>query len=168
MSTQPSPPIYEALAVPEERTPRPFPKLVMSVGWIQYLSGVVTRINTAASRLVHVRLTGQHASIATTGLSLGSVAPGIYRVSYRTRVTTPATVSSSLTVTLSWTEGGVAQSRVGAVLIGNSVTTYDFATIPIRADVSTPISYAVAYASVGATAMVFDLDVIGESLALDT
>ena len=166
--SQPAPPLYEALAVPEERQQRPFPKLVMAVRWVQYFSGLVTQINTAASRLVHVRLVLQQATIPTTGLPLGTIVAGVYRVSYRARVTQAASNSSSFTVTISWTEGGVAQSRVAAAFAGNSVTTYDFATIVLRADANTPVSYATTYQSNGATSMQHDLDLVAESLALDS
>ena len=107
------------------------------------------------------------ASLAITPLPLGELPAGIWRVSYHARVTTPASVSSSLEVTISWTDGGVSQSATGAAMTGNLTTTVGFGTLPIRIDADTPVSVATIYASTGAQAMIYRLDVVLESLALD-
>ena len=86
----------------------------------------------------------------------------MYRVTYTARVTTPATTSSSLTITISWTAGGVTQSIVGAAMTGNTTATLQTATMAPKIDQATPISYATTYVSVGATPMAYELDVILE------
>lgn len=87
---------------------------------------------------------------------------GLYRVSYRQRVTTPGTVSSSLTATIGWREGGVTQSQSGAAMTGNTTTTQQNGTLFVRADSGTLITYGFAYASVGGTVMVYNADVAVE------
>jgi hypothetical protein len=143
------------------------PRFLMSKGWIRYFSEQRGSIDQKPTRRVAVRATGQTASIATTPLPLGSIPPGVWRISYRFRITTPATTSSSLTFTLAWEEGGVTQSESGAAETGNTTTSGQFGTLIIRVDTATPISYATTYASVGATPMAYDLDVVAEELALD-
>ena len=86
---------------------------------------------------------------------------GLYRVSYRMRVTTPASVSSSLTMTVGWREGAVTQSQAAAAVTGNTTTTQQNGTLFVRADSGTVITASVAYASVG-TAMIYATDVIVE------
>ena len=168
MSRSPAPPLYESFAVPETRQDKPFPKLVIGEKWAQYVSGVVTQVNQSPARKAHVSLSGQVAAIPTTGLPIASVAPGVYRVSYRTRITTPGTISSSLTITISWTEGGIALSQAGAAIIGNTTSSFQFGTFVVRADANTPISYAAAYVSDVAGSMAFNLDITAEAVALDT
>ena len=63
-----------------------------------------------------VSLTAQGASIGVTAIPTSSLASGLYRVSYYCRITTAAGVSSSLIVTFSFTDGGVACSFASAAL----------------------------------------------------
>jgi hypothetical protein len=49
----------------------------------------------------------------TTPLATGALSTGRYRVSYYARITTPATTSSSLSITLGWTNDGQACTQDG-------------------------------------------------------
>jgi hypothetical protein len=139
-------------------------------GWVstyfrQWLLALTARLESCAQLLKAVTLTDKSASIATTAVPLGTLAGGIYRVHWYARVTTPATTSSSLTVTISWTDDAIVCTASGAALTGNTTTTVQSGTVVLEADRSTAISYATAYASVGATAMVYKLDVTVELLS---
>ena len=79
-------------------------------------------------------------------------------------ITTAATTSSSLTVTVGWTEGAVPLTVSGAAMTGNTTTTVQNATQVLQVDGSTPVTYATTHASSGATAMVYELTVLLEQL----
>ncbi len=132
--------------------------------WLRYFQSIVDVVNNAARKLVLTSLTAQTASIGATALDTGSLDPGVYRTSYTARVTTAATTSSSLTVTLGWTDGGVAQSQSGAAMTGNTTATAQNGTVLMHIDEATNITYATTYASSGATAMQYSLYVLAEQI----
>lgn len=132
------------------------------IDWVTALTGDV---DAAPSRLRSVTVTGQSAAIGTTAIPTGALAAGLYRVSWYARITTAASVSSSLTITIGWTESGNVLSKPGTALTGNTTGTLESGGLPlIRIDASTPVTYATAYASTGGTAMQYRLDVVLEQI----
>lgn len=133
----------------------------MAWAWWRYLSD----LREVPLWRGQIGLTTQAASIAATSLLTRNVTQrGIFRVSYYTRVIRAATTSSELTITIAWTDGGVAQTRSGDLLNGNTTTTRQDGVWIIRADKNTAINYSTAYASVGATTMQYSLDLMVEQL----
>jgi len=126
--------------------------------WLFELQG---RTESAAESLDTISLANQGAAISATPIVVTETA-GLYRISWYLRITTAATTSSSATVTIGWTESGVALTKSGPAVTGNTTTTTDTGTFLIRADAATALTYAVAYASSGATAMKYRLDVVVE------
>ena len=129
--------------------------------WFIWLFSAIKRLETAAQRVKAVARSALSATIATTTLYT-TLEAGIYRVSYAFRVTTPATTSSSLTLTIGWVDGGVTLSQAGAALTGNLTTSQQNGTFLMRCDTASLITYAMLYASVGGTAMVYKLDLTVE------
>jgi hypothetical protein len=137
----------------------------ISEDWSNWLRNLMARVDTTPQRQAKAtRLQTQGAAIATTALALGTLQAGLYRVSYRTRVTRAATTSSSLTVTLSWTDAGIPCSQSGVAMAGNTLGTQQNGTLLIRIDPSTGISFATAYATVGATPMQYELEIVVEAV----
>ena len=134
---------------------------------VKWLSSLVVAMIARPSRVAHVRLTAQGASLATTPLQLGSIPPGAWRVSIQVRVSRAGTVSSEIQATVTWTQGGVTQTESTANLTTNTPTTREGMTIVMRPDDGTPIQYATTYASAGATAMQYEIDITAEQVALD-
>ena len=132
--------------------------------WGRYQQSVVDVVNLSARRLATVTKTAQTASLTATALDTGTLNPGVYRVGYTARITTAASTSSSLTVTLAWTDGSVGQSQSGAAMTGNSTTTQQNDTWLVHIDKATTITYATTYASSGGTAMQYSLYVIAEEI----
>ena len=164
------PPTRDAFAVPMDPftdAAKTLPKLQVGPKWWQWFSDLKLEVDEKPARRTTVNLSGQSASIATTALPILTVSPGIWRISYAVRVTTVAGVSSSIQVTLTWTEGTVVQTESGAALAGNLTTTREGATRIIRSDSASPISYSTTYASDAATAMRYSLDIVAEELSLD-
>lgn len=140
------------------------PSFYMTTGWYQWFLALLARIQRAAQLLATVALTAQSAAIGTTAVGLGSITSGLYRVSWYTRITQAATTSSSLTVTIGWTESATSQSSSGAALIANTTVTGQSGSVLIQSDSAAPITYATAYASVGATPMKYRLSVTVEAV----
>lgn len=130
--------------------------------WHAWFRSLVDRAQVAAYAVTSVNLTGQSASIGAT--SLIPLASGLYRVSYRFRVTTAAGVSSSLQVTFTTTDGAVTVNYQNAAYTGNAVNAPQSGTFIIRTDPSTPLTYSVTYASNAAGAMIYALDITVEQL----
>lgn len=137
----------------------------MTREWVDFLTLAVTqRVTQTAQILKALNLPNQSAAIGSTAIPLGQINQGIYRLSVRARITTPAGVSSALQVTVGGTEGGVVLSFPGTSLTGNLVTTAETRTIFLVSDANAPIFYSTTYASVGAPAMVYSLELAVESL----
>jgi hypothetical protein len=132
--------------------------------WVQFFTTQNQTIQSAASVVADVSLTAQSASIAATALPVGNSA-AFYRVSSYARITRAATTSSSMALTIQWTEGGQALSKAYTALTANTVTTLLAETLPVRVDGNTSLTYTVTYASVGATAMQYSLELVVERVA---
>jgi hypothetical protein len=136
----------------------------MNERWYRWLSAFVAQQGSGVltvGKTAH--RVGINAAIGATTVFTPTIAGLIYRVSYRARITTPAGVSSSLTVSVNWTEGGVACTKTFAALTGNTTATVDGDGVLIRPDTAV-VTYSTAYASNPASAMIYDLDVTVEDL----
>ena len=138
---------------------------VITDPWADWLTRLAGTVNIAPSRLGSVAVGGQTASISATDFSGGSLNAGLYRVSYYAQITQAAGVSSSLTITLTWTAVGVSQSEAFAAITGNTTSTHSAAPNDFffYADGS-PVKYATTYASVGAPVMSYLLYLSLESV----
>lgn len=131
---------------------------------IDWATNLGSDVDASPARLNTVTETAQTAAIGTTSIPTGALGAGLYRVSWYVRITRAATVSSSLTVSLGWTEGTVPLTLNGAALTGNTTGTVQSGSALLRIDSSTPITYSTAYASSGATAMEYRIDVVLEQI----
>ena len=124
------------------------------------------RTNDSPEQLARTALTGQVASIATTPVAMPDLTTGTYRISVYARITTAAVTSSSLSVTISWTDGGIACSKTfAAAMTGNTTaTTGEPFVLIVDIDANAAISYATTYASNGAGEMAYKLTIIVEKL----
>jgi hypothetical protein len=135
-----------------------------SKAWQQWFLGLNDQVDASAQQIRRLPLTAQGAAIPSTPIPMAALLGGLYRLSYYIRVTRAATTSSSLQVTIGHTDGAVLITDVGAALTGNLTSTHEGRVIPFKADQSSPITYAVAYASVGATTMLYAIDLIVEQM----
>jgi hypothetical protein len=133
--------------------------------WSRYVQSIVDVVNLCARQIALVSKTTQEAAITATAIPHGTLAPTVYRVSYTARITRAASTSSSLTVTIGWTDGAVAQTQGGAAMTGNATTTQQNGTMLVHVDKATSITYAAAYASSGGTTMQYSLYVLVEQIA---
>jgi len=131
--------------------------------WVPYFVARDQQAAQAATVAVDETVASQDAAIGATPLPVGT-SGGFYRVNVYARITRAATVSSSLTPTFRWTEGGVAQSRTYTALTANTTTTILQDVFPMRIDSNTSVTYETAYASSGATSMQYGLEITIERL----
>lgn len=133
--------------------------------WLRWFGSLGTQIAANPSRVTTVLTTAQSASIPTTAIGTDPLPGGAYRLNGYVRVTSPALTSSSVSVSIGWTDGGVSCSRtLIAAVTGNTVDANGGGVEPISIDASTPISYSTTYASNGANEMVYALTIVLESL----
>lgn len=134
---------------------------MMSPRWYIYFRDQNDQVNSTPQAVITpVSLVNQNASIGTTPLPTDALAPGLYQVQYYARITTAAGVSSSLTVTISWTDGSVACSFSGAAMTGNTTGTLQTNTLLIEIDQASPVSFSTTYASNPAGAMEYKLLIV--------
>lgn len=131
--------------------------------WYLWLFQLWGRVRESVAQVGSAFVRSSQTAAIVTATVYTTTQTGLYRISYRMRVTLAASVSSSLTMTLGWREGGVTQSQAGAALTGNTTTTQQNGTLFVRADSGTTITAAVAYTSVG-TAMQYATDVAVEQV----
>lgn len=105
------------------------------------------------------------AAISSTPIPLPSVGAGYYRVSVYELITIAAVTSSSLQVTIGWTDQTIPLTRVLPAITSNTLGANDGVTFPIHIDNASPITYAVAYASNGANQMTYNLGILIEQMA---
>lgn len=137
---------------------------LVSMPWLNWFTSLQQDVEASSARLKTVSLVGQAAAIAATAFPTGALAAGLYRVSYIARVTSPGTVSSSLTVSVGFTNGGVACSLAGTAMTGNTTNTVQSNSWLVNIDNASPLTYATTYASVGASAMVYSLWLVLEQV----
>ena len=132
--------------------------------WLTYLTNLRSAIDQTPRKAGGLLLTGQVASLGATDISGGAAAAGLYRLDYYARVTTAAGTSSSLTITIDWTDTGVAQSQSFAAMTANTVTTQQSDSKLFYADKNAAIRISAAYASVGAPVMSYSLRAVLERM----
>lgn len=117
--------------------------------WGLWFSNLVVAVNRTPQEWGDVELTEQQATISATAVNLPLIPSQTarYRLTYYLRKTQAAPTASSATVTLGWTDGGIACSRTFAALTTNTTASIQSNTLLVRSDTGTPITYAVAYAS---------------------
>lgn len=155
-------PVRDAIAVPDPETER----LLLPRVWVDWFAALTLRTETNPQRLQTVELSQQSTSLGTTAIPLKVLTKGLYRLSYYVRITRAASTSSSVTVTLSWTDGSISCAfSTPTAITGNTTSTVRGDIILVRCDQASPITYATTYASVGATTMQYSLDIVVEQVS---
>jgi len=141
---------------------------------IASINGIATAGSTGGVAPVvgSVSLSGQSATVAATNV-VTAAAAGMYRVCWMTQVTTPATTSSSVVVTVGWNNGSAKTSTVGSVdgavsvasaTPSNTLNSTASGCAVVTSAAAQAITYTATYASSGATAMQYALRVVAERL----
>ena len=126
---------------------------------IQWFTNVYTGLRAAARNIGSVSLEAQAATIGATAIETPVISTGLYQVTFAARITQAATSSSSLIVTITWTDGGVTCTQSSAALTGNTTATVQSGLVVIQADEGSTVSYSTTYASAGATPMLYQMAV---------
>ncbi len=132
--------------------------------WLRWFGRLPATLGAIPSIVNTVTLATQGASVSATDFSGTRLLVGTYRATYHAQITQAATTSSSLTVTIGWTDGAVAQSISGAPIIGNTTATGQSGGALIHVDAATAVNYSTSYSSTGATAMQYSLNLLLERI----
>lgn len=135
----------------------------ISKAWASWLWELAGRTDTAAYAVMTQEWDALAAALPLTVL-VPTAAAGLYRVAWFVRIVGVASVSSSVTVSVTATDGGVAYSLSGAAITGNTTATAQGQSVIVRADGSTPIQISTAYVSNAAGEADYDLAAIVERL----
>ncbi|MGH8897506.1 MAG: hypothetical protein ACRDZ4_10880 [Egibacteraceae bacterium] len=149
---------------------------ITAAGVVVRYNAIATVSNGVPAEYVTVDLTSQSAAIgggaaATTVLyAVPAAGAGMYRISWYLKVTTAASVSSTLgALTVAFTDASDSVAQVftagGFSQLGSALTTTAFNTtgtalygsLIVNAKASTNITYGVGYTSAGGTAMVYEV-----------
>lgn len=159
-------PSYDSLIETDETNPARREPFYMAASWRKmFFDPIVALLNAVVKVVKTTSVPAGTSAAVTTATAYQTTRPGLFRVSYIIRVTRPATTSSALQVTIGWVSGGVAQTKAGASLTGNLITTYETDSFIVRADGLTDVTYAVSYGSVGGTTLQYQADVVVEALS---
>lgn len=139
-------------------------KTGMTRRWKDWFIAILIRILAAPYRLASVAINNQSAAIVATALPTGDLVTGMYRISWYARLTQAATTSSSFTLTIGYTDSGVALTTSGAAIVSNLLNATQVGSVLVPADVATSLTYAVAYASVGGVVMKYKLNIFVEAI----
>jgi hypothetical protein len=139
-------------------------KWLVSFQWDNWFQGIANRLNSSAEQMGSANLSAQTSSVSATNLNSLTIPAGFYRVSYSQQVTRAASVSSSLTSSVAWTAGGVAQTSTNAAMTGNTTATHQEGMLPIQVDANTNVTYALTYASSGSPSMQYAFRATVEAL----
>lgn len=120
------------------------------VRWME--QSLLPRVDAASASVESIEASGLTDAVTITPIGADQVA-GKYRFSIYLQVVSPAGVSSSLQVTLTWTYNGIVQSETFPLLNGNATTTHQGTVYSFDLDDAGPVSYAIAYASTPANAL---------------
>lgn len=125
--------------------------------WIKSLTSLTQTIASSPTTVASVSADAQAASISATPFDIGVTQAGFYTIKIYATITQAATTSSSLTVTITFTDGALTKQWTTPAITANTTGTVLTATPFIRTDQAAPIQYATTYASVGGTAMNYDI-----------
>lgn len=138
-----------------------FAQGILTLPWQVWLRGVTDALNAAPQVQTSVTGTPTGASIGTTTLLADTGSAGVFRVSWFLRITRAATTSSSVAVTVGFTDG-VALTISGTAVTGNTTTTIQQQSVIVRCDAASALTYSTTYSSAGATSMQYALSVVVE------
>ncbi len=134
---------------------------ILTQPWQVWLRGVTDALNAGPQVQSSVTGTPTGGSISTTTLLADTGSAGVFRVSWFLRITQAATTSSSVAVSVGFTDG-VALTISGSAVTGNTTTTIQQQTVLVRCDANSALTCSTTYSSVGATSMQYAVSVVVE------
>lgn len=154
-----------SLALFPVREPISDPSGLISQPWqIYFRDQNIAQSSSTSNAVTPIALSTQNASIGTTAFPAASLNGGLYIFTYYARITGAAGVSSSVQVSLAWTDGSIACSKTFTAITGNTTSTTGSESYMINIDPGTPVSYSTTYASNPGAAMTYDLSLVLEAI----
>lgn len=159
MSTEAGPlfPFKDAIAGDLPVTPR----------WRTWFLRLRQSVDLSQSVIRATRLQNQSAAVAVTNLDGGTLSAGLYAVSWYLTIVTAAATSSSAQITIAWVDQAQPKSYTAVAMTGNLPSTVQVdQRVLLYSDAASPITFSVAYASVPAAEMVYELRMVLQSVSI--
>lgn len=154
--------LQSTMVYPPKGAPQTWEFLITRVWSNFFQQQIVNRLQASPQIVQTIEATGLNDTVPSTSINIGTVAAGLYRLTYYLAITAPAGVSNSLTVNFGFTDGAVTKTVSGPAVTGLTNASIGTASFMVRSDQAAPINYSVTYASNPANACVFSLDVLAE------
>jgi hypothetical protein len=113
--------------------------------WLLTLFGTVSAQPIVLG--TRINLTNQNASIPVTVFPTPALRGGLVRVSWYLRLTATDPVSSSVSVTIGFTESGLALTVTSTPVTGNTVTSLQTGSALVMTDQASSVTYRTTYVS---------------------
>lgn len=136
---------------------------LISDRWRQFFADSTRESNLAAA-IATVEEENTSAALPLTPIPVdGELDAGLYRVTVYTKIKTPASVNSSVTPSITFTDGTDVCTFTGTANTGNTATSVQSNTWLIHITAGTPISYQTAYVS-NLAGMAYDVRITLEQI----
>lgn len=130
--------------------------------WLLALFGTVSQQPTVLG--TRINKTNQNAALPLTAFPTPALAGGFVRVSWYLRITATDPVSSSVSVTIGYTESGLALSVTSTPVSGNTLSSVQTGTALLLTDQATAVTYRTTYVSNTAGAMKYRFAAVVEQV----
>lgn len=139
--------------------------IISALWYTWFWQELIARVNQSAQQVgTVVSQQGLSASQPTTPITTGPLAAGRYLVSVHQKVRQAAGVSSAIATAIGYTNNGVACAQSVPSDATNTPASVKSGVFMLVIDQDSPITWATTYASVGAPAMSYDIDVAIQAL----
>lgn len=119
--------------------------------WIDWFTSLTNTVSASSTRVASVDIQDS-VSLGATDITDGNIAAGVYRFSYYSSITVAGGTPGALTVTLDWTEEGLARSFTGTGIADVTDTSLSESnTQLIKVDGASPVRYSLTVPLLGPT-----------------
>jgi len=153
-------PVRDAVSEPNPDTK----KQMLTRPWVDWFAALGMRIDEQTRKLDVIEMYNLSGGFGVTPIPLSVADQGIFRITYYTRIMQQAATSSSVQVTIGWTDGAITCFQAFPPMTGNTQGTTQSNTIMVRNDQASPLTYQVTYASNAAGQMRYSLVIMVEQV----
>jgi hypothetical protein len=141
------------------------PQSIVTSDWLLWFFAIYGILTSSTQTVgTPLALTGQGAAIGLSTLTLPALQNGRYRVSWYIHISAPDGAGSSVQLTIGFTQGAQALTKTFPAITGDTLTTFDQASMFILIDQNTGITYQTAYSSTTPGKMKYSLNIAVESV----
>lgn len=122
-------------------------KQMLTRPWVDWFAALGNRVDQQTQKLDVIEMYNLSGTIGVTPIPLSVSDQGIFRITYYTRIMQQAATSSSVTVTIGWTDGAITCFQAFPAMTGNTQGTTQSHTLMVRNDQASALTYQITVAS---------------------